>query len=470
VSKAEAVIYCRASKDKTGGGLAVTGQEADCRALAKREGLTVRQVYADNDITASGTKTRPAYRQMLAELAEDPATVIVWHTDRLHRHLAELEEYIHLAEEHQIITRAVQAGDLDLATPSGRMVARMLGVVARHELEHMSERRKAGKARAAAAGRWKGGRRPFGYESDGVTVRAAEAAAIEQASADILAGVSLHSIARRLNTAHITTATGGTWYPTELRRVLCRARNAGLMEHAGHVVGKAEWPAIVTEDVWRGVCAVFGDESRRTTPGSARQHLLSGLAVCGVCGTPVIATGVAGKGRPIRQVYRDRPRVGSGHVARAVEQLDAFVTGLAIERLRLPDLAQALRPARNGNGSAGLHARMTAVRQRLDQAAELFSAGDIDARQYAINTRTLNADLDALGQQLAALARQDALAVFTGRDPAKVWAGLDLDRRRAVIEALMTVVIDRAPKGRMAGWRAGQPYFDEGSIRIQWHR
>lgn len=84
-----------------------------------------------------------------------------WHTDRLH--LAELENYIGLCEEQGIITRAVRAGDLDLATPSGRMVARMLGVVARHELEHMSERRKAGKASAAAAGKWKGGRRPFGY-------------------------------------------------------------------------------------------------------------------------------------------------------------------------------------------------------------------------------------------------------------------------------------------------------------------
>src|SRR5258708_4345602 len=135
----EAVVYCRASKDKTGAGLSVTGQENDCRAFAHQHGLTVRQVYVDNDITASGRTPRPAYRQMLADLAGRPATVIVWHTDRLHRHLAELEEYIALADEHAIITMAVRAGDLDLATPSGRMVARMLGVVARHELEHMSE-------------------------------------------------------------------------------------------------------------------------------------------------------------------------------------------------------------------------------------------------------------------------------------------------------------------------------------------
>src|SRR5215470_5004396 len=93
----EAVIYVRASQDRTGAGISVGRQEKDCRAFAADRGLTVREVYADNDITASGKKRRPAYLAMLADLAERPATVICWHTDRLHRHPAELETYIELA-------------------------------------------------------------------------------------------------------------------------------------------------------------------------------------------------------------------------------------------------------------------------------------------------------------------------------------------------------------------------------------
>jgi len=127
VPQDEVVIYCRASKDKTGAGLSVDGQEADCRDFAASRGLTVREVYRDNDITASGKKPRKQYRKMLADLTDTPATVLIWHTDRLRRHPAEFEEYITLAEKHGITTHAVRVGELDLSTPSGRLVARMLG-------------------------------------------------------------------------------------------------------------------------------------------------------------------------------------------------------------------------------------------------------------------------------------------------------------------------------------------------------
>jgi DNA invertase Pin-like site-specific DNA recombinase len=472
----DCVIYCRASKDKTGAGLSVQGQETDCRAFADEHGLTVREVFADNDISASGKKRRPAYRDMLGYLAAHPGTVVVcWHTDRLHRHLAELEEYITLAEAHSVITRAVRAGDLDLATPTGRMIARQLGVYARFELEHMSERRSAGKARAASAGRWKGGRRPFGYKADGITVKPAEAQAIGQAAEDVLAGVSLHAIARRWNADGIRTATGKTWHVPEVRRVLLRPRNAGLMEHRGQVVGRAEWPAIVPEDTWRAVVGVLTDSVRTTTTGPERVHLLSGIARCGVCGRGLVVSRISGKTRRPRPVYRCRPVDGqsvmTGHVNRDAGQLEHYITELALERLSRADLADSTTPPRSANGNAAeLHAKMTSARQRLDHAAVMYAAGTIDAPQLTIITGKLNAEMELLGRQLADLARRDALAEFTGRDPREVWDGLDLGRRRAVLQALMTITVNPAPKGRPRGWQAGQPYFDEDSIAVEWHR
>lgn len=472
----DAVIYCRASKDKTGAGLSVAGQEGDSREFASAHDLTVRAVYADNDITASGKKTRPAYRRMLADLAEHPGTtVIVWHTDRLHRHLAELEEYISLAEEHGIATRAVRAGDLDLTTASGRMVARMLGVAARHELEQMSERRKAGKARAAANGQWKGGRRPFGYASDGVTIVPAEAALVASGSEAILAGSSLAAITRTWNASGVPTTTGKAWRPREVARVLSRPRNAGLMEHQGKILEgvSAAWPPVVEERIWRGVAAALSDPGRRTTPGPERKWLLSGIAECGVCGRGLIVSRVAGKGRPMRPVYRCRPERASGaggHLARDAALLEEYITDMVLARLGRPDAALLLRPAPAVNGAAQLHTRIAAVRQRLDQAASLFASGQIDARQLATATSQLNMELDDVTRKLADLGRRDALAAFRGRPPGEVWAGLDLERRRAVISTLMRVVVDPAPRGRPRGWEPGQPYFSEDHIRIEWHR
>jgi len=41
-----------------------------------------------------------------------------------------------------------------------------------------------------------------------------------------------------------------------------------------------------------------------------------------------------------------------------------------------------------------------------------------------------------------------------------------VDRRRAIVDELMTVVIHHAPKGRRKGWRPGESYFDPTSIEV----
>jgi hypothetical protein len=47
-----AVIYCRISADKTGAGLGVERQAADCRDLALKLGLGEPELLTDNDLSA----------------------------------------------------------------------------------------------------------------------------------------------------------------------------------------------------------------------------------------------------------------------------------------------------------------------------------------------------------------------------------------------------------------------------------
>ena len=162
-SRTRAVIYCRISQDRAGAGLGIERQRQDCEALAERNAWDVVEVYVDNDISAYSGKKRPDYRRMLADLDEGRATVvIVWHTDRLTRSIVELEEYIDLSERRGIATHTVQAGTIDLATPSGRMTARILGAVARQESEHKGHRVARARQQKALNGEWMGGIRPFG--------------------------------------------------------------------------------------------------------------------------------------------------------------------------------------------------------------------------------------------------------------------------------------------------------------------
>src|SRR4051794_41786929 len=77
---------------------------------------------------------------MRAVQAGELDVVVAWDPDRLHRSPAELEAFITAVERAGVNVVTVQAGRWDLSTASGKLVARMLGSVARHESDHKSER------------------------------------------------------------------------------------------------------------------------------------------------------------------------------------------------------------------------------------------------------------------------------------------------------------------------------------------
>ena len=463
-----AAIYTRISQDREGAGLGVERQEADCRALAEQLGWTIVTVHSDNDLSAYSGKPRPGYLALLADLRAGFADAVVcWHTDRLHRSPSELEDYITVCERGGVPTQTVKAGPLDLASPSGRMIARQLGAVARYEVEHQIERQQRARLQAATAGRWGGGRRPYGYGADGLTVMKAEAETLQWAAAQILAGVSLNAVVAKLNARGARTSTGRPWKPTELRRALCRPRNAGLMVHRGQVIGRADWPPILDDGTWRGVCAVLGDPARRTNTSVARRWLLSGLALCGVCGDPVRSFSASAKRRKTKPVYTCRT---GKHVIRNAAEVDAYVEAVILERLSRPDARELLAPDQRTD-TAALHTRDTALRERLDELGRLYGDGAIDALQLQAATVSIRTQREQITAEMAAASRGSVLAgIADAPDPAKVWEGLDLSRRRAIIDTLATITILPARRGRRPGWQPGESYFDPATVRVEQKR
>ena len=466
----EALVYARISEDRAGAGLGVDRQERDCRALADRLGWRVLDVLTDNDISAYSGKPRKGYRSLLEQLEGGRATgVLAWHTDRLHRSPLELERYIAVCEQRAVITHTVQAGPLDLTTPSGRMVARQLGAVARYESEHKAERIRAARRQAAHEGRWQGGVRPFGFEPDGVTVRPREAEIIAEATGAIVRGESLRSVVRAVNATGLRTTFGRLdWDAISFRDVLLRPRNAGIRTYNGEEVGPACWPAIVDRDEWEAMVAVLTDPRRKTTTGNRVRWLGSGLYLCGVCGRPSLRVSTAGGGsrsstrRP--PAYRCR-EPGPGHVVRAAAPLDELVVGTLLARLARPDARDLLAPPGPVVDVAALRGEADVLRTRLDALAVKYADGAVTASQLQAGTDRLRARLTAVESAIAdAVVPSPLDGIVSTPDPAAVWSELDLPRRRGILDALLTVTVLPAPRGR----RPDGGYFDPETVRLAW--
>ncbi|WNI16949.1 recombinase family protein [Actinacidiphila sp. ITFR-21] len=483
-----AVIYVRISQDRTGAGLGVERQREDCEALAERMGFEVVRVYPDNDISAFSGKKRPGYRRMLDDLDAGTATVVIcWHTDRLHRSPTELEEYISLCERRGITTHTVQAGELDLATPSGRMVARMLGAVARQESEHKGERVARARLQKAQAGEWAGGIRPFGWglPTGGTRVVAdkktgdeievpvldydkavpGEAALVLESTEDIIAGKSLRGWVQLLADKGVVSTMGNPIGTIEWRDILLRPRNAGIVIYRGQPVGRGKWDVIVPEPTWRAAVAVLEDPARRTTPGNRPRWLGSLLFECGkegcLCPGPMKVSGTGNKD------HRPAYRCQLGQVTRRADVLDDYVRDVILERLSRPDAAGLLLPLADESAVAELQAQQVELRGRLTTLASAFGSGLVDASQLAEGSSVINAQLSTVLAQLAAAASKDPLVDLVGTaDPWAVWKGMELEQRRNVLRALVTVRIRPGRRGRMPDGS----YQDMESIEFEWKR
>lgn len=462
-----AVIYCRISRDEQGTGQKVEDQEKDCRALAERMGLVVVEVFTDNDIGAVRNKGKKKRRARWFDLldairAGQVDVVLATEPERVQRETRDLLDYIDVCQVRNVPTFTVRGGSFDLSTSDGRMTAKIITATKEAEVEKIRERARAARVHKTSRGEWTGGRRPYGYEADGVTVVPAEAQHLRWAAAQVLAGTSLNAVCAGLNQRGARTATGKEWRPTELRRALVRPRNAGLSVHQGQVVGKAGWPPILDEDTWRGVCAVLGDPARRTNTTTARKWLLSGLARCGVCGDPVRSFSASARRRRTKPVYTCKT---GKHVIRTAEEVDAFVEEVVIGVLRERG-AELLVPDQAGD-TGQLHLRDAALAARQREAARMFSAGTIDGPQLEQITADLRQQREEITDRLAAMTKGSVLAgVADAADPGKAFDACDLSRKRAIVDVLMTVTILPARRGRRPGWRAGESYFDPATVRI----
>lgn len=455
-------IYVRISQDD-GRQLGVTRQRADCEALVARKGWSVGGLYADNSVSAYSDRERPAYRRMLDDIKNGLIdAVVAWHPDRLHRSPRNLEDFIDVIEATGAKVATCTAGDYDLSTPEGRLMARIVGSVARKESEDKSRRLRRKHEELATSGKVGGGGvRPFGFEKDRVTVRIAEAERLREAARRVLSGESLYSIIKDWTAEGVATSTGVPWSTTSLRATLIRPRIAGLREHNGQIVAKAEWPAILDEAIWRQVQAVLTNPSRRKN-ALVRSYLLTGILRCSSCGARMTAAPRPGTqrsgGRPgasIRAYGCHLPAGGCGKTYGLAEPIEEIVRDAVFFALDGPALLAAR--SRTEGPESDVTAEIAADEARLSELADVWADGEISRAEWLrVRTRIE----ERLVERRRQLRSRPAHVLANLSDLRSEWDSLPLDRQRAIISSLVDVELLPSTRARNR--------FDPDRVRLTW--
>lgn len=460
--KRPAAKYRRISQDREGQELGVQRQEEDLDALAERRGLVYVADFVDNDLGASSRsrKPRPEYRRMLeAARAGEFEVIAAYTTGRLTRRPREFEDLIDLATEHGTEFAYIRSPEFDLTTAQGRRIARTLAAQDAGEAEEMGERVARAAQQRAERGLNHGGRRCYGYTKDGLHIEPTEAAEVARMAEQLLAGVPLGAITRNLNDRGVTTVRGNKWSPGTARDLLRRPRLAGLSEHRGQVVGKGQWPAILTEEIHAALVTLLNDPSRRTTTGNRAAYLLSGIAKCGKCGGSITSAGV--KRDQTSETYRYIYKCRAGAcVGRRRDWVDDFVTAVVLERLSRDDARDLLVDDDRPDVPA-LREEALALRVRLDDLAAAFADGTIDRGQLRTGSERIHGRLGEIDAAISHSSRTPVLAELVDADDVRAaWDRMSLERQRAVIQTLMSVVL--YPGG------GGRRDFDPTKVEITW--
>jgi DNA invertase Pin-like site-specific DNA recombinase len=448
----KAATYLRMSIDNP---IGIDRQRQDCMKLCEGKGWTPVE-YVDNDTSASNGKRRKDYERMLTDVeASALGAVVAWDLDRLHRRPIELERFMDLADEHRLKLATV-SGDIDLSTAQGRLTARLKGAVARHEIEHKSDRQRRAARQKAERGlpQWA---RAFGYLGDTHQLDPRTAPLVADAYAAVLAGASLSDVCGLFNDAGALTLRGKAWTSPMVSQFLRDPRNAGLRAYGGEIIGLGTWPPLVDESTWRATQHLLDAPSRKPGRRTVRRHRLTGVLRCGACGHHLsgIVTAYAAL------TYRCRQCFGVSVRGEHVEPLlMAVVTG----RLAQPDAIDLLKAELHDEAEAeSLRLQANTLTTELDNIGVERADGLLTGRQAKIATDRINEKLAAI---TARQTDQERLRVFDGLplgepDVADAIEGLSPDRLRAVIDVLMTVTI--APVGR-GGGRA----FNPERVHVEW--
>ena len=210
-------------------GVSLEAQKARLLAWAAGAGLGLVSVHVDAGLSGGRADNRPGLQAALEEACRRRGVLAVYSLSRLAR---STRDAIEAADRlHRAGADLVSLSEsIDTTSAAGKMVFRMLAVLAEFERDLVSERTAGAMAHLRSQGRRISGRIPFGWDlapGGRLVPNPEEQEALALIRCRHEEGASLRAIARELEARGVRTKTGGaTWAAETVAGVLRRAKVA----------------------------------------------------------------------------------------------------------------------------------------------------------------------------------------------------------------------------------------------------
>ncbi|MFB9738398.1 recombinase family protein [Streptomyces sp. NPDC057386] len=424
--------------------------------------------YEDNNLSAFKRNVkRPDFERMIRDLSRPLRNlppviggILAYDIDRVYRQPRDLERVIDIYETSKIplVFRTMSGQNFDLTTPDGRFSARLFVNIANKSSE--DTRRRVVRANVARAKKGKAHTTipVFGWREDDPSKLDPKTAPLRRKAVERhLAGDRIATIMKWLNdegAVNTTTGRAFTWGGT--KAMIYAPRNWGIRTYNEEIIYDddqnivmGDWePLFESLSGWFQLQSIKGRDSQSKTKESNVSYLLTAIARCGRCGAGL-------KGHPKWKKGERTP----GYNYNCNKQRPENCGALSIDGPKLDDLiqnfvwAQVLRASKmkqvqEPSAPWMREAELRDVEEQISEIQALWEAKKIRASSYVVALDDLN---ERKNELLADRAVHDVPAgarAITEELLATGWAGLSIERQRAIVRKVLRAVVVHPAKGR----------------------
>lgn len=332
-----AAIYARKSV-ATDKGESIENQIHLCEEFGYKIGVTKFLYYKDEGFSGGNTN-RPKFKELIKDAKSKKFSLLIcYRLDRISRNVADFSSTLEILQKHDINFISIKE-NFDTSSAIGRAMVYISSVFAQLERETIAERIKDNMLELSKTGRWLGGTAPLGFKSEPVEYTDSngkekkmyklikvpeEINLVKLIFHEYLSKKSFLSVATYLCKNHYKGKNGGEFSQNTVKQIiqnpvytfadkkiynyfktkgatLCGKFDGrfGVITYNKKEKGKNQNPindwiisvgkhkGVIKSDTWIKCQNINVFKSKKSSPrlGTGNKFLLSGLLVCGECGS-----------------------------------------------------------------------------------------------------------------------------------------------------------------------------------------